>query len=170
VQTLSCGTKTCTGVTIPQAQNFAIPACCADDASSKCGLDSTFLSMFGPTFSDPCQPLAQPGTLDKSCPASPKSPVQGTALTISFPGCCRADHTCGYQLDTIGGLIRLGLGCVDSAPFLDGGTPSECGQAAGGQGGAGGEAATGSSGAPATGSSGAPGSAGENATGGVAGS
>lgn len=161
-ETKTCGAKTCTGVLIPQASNFAIPPCCPTDTSvNQCGLDSAFLSMFGPTFSEECQPLAQPGTPDPSCPDSPKSAVQGTALTISFPGCCRANRTCGYQLDTIGGLIRLGLGCVDSTPFLDGGTPAACGDIAG-EGGAGGQGGNPSG-------AGAPGSAGESATGGVAG-
>ncbi len=94
--------------------------------------------MFGPTFAEPCQPLAQPGVKDATCPNSAATPVSGTALTIKFPGCCRSNGQCGYQLDSIGGVIALGLGCVDSAPFLDGGTPASCGDNAGGSGGEGG--------------------------------
>jgi hypothetical protein len=37
----------------------------------------------------------------------------------------------------IGGLIDPGLGCVDSTPFLEGGTAKRCGSGAGGGGGAG---------------------------------
>lgn len=122
---VTCGSKTCRDVVIAQA-DFTIPACCADAATSSCGLDSTVLAMFGPTFPEACQPLAQPGNKDATCPASPQSPVAGTALTIAFPGCCRPDNSCGFQLDSIGGLIPLGLGCVDSAPFVDGGTPQRC--------------------------------------------
>jgi hypothetical protein len=157
-ESVPCGSTACIGVVIPQAQNFAIPGCCADPATSTCGLDSTFLAMFGPTFQDPCQPLAQAGVLDMICPSSPKAVVQGTALTISFPGCCRSNGLCGYDLDTIGGIISIGLGCVDSEPFLDGGRPMACAGGAAGQGGGGGESSTGASGA-----------AGERATGGMAG-
>ncbi len=142
---VTCGTSSCNDdvINIPNAPSFDIPACCSDEASSKCGLDSSFLAMFGPTFSVACQPLAQPGTPDASCPDSPSSPVTGTSFVISFQGCCRANHTCGYDLDKIGGLFPLGLGCVDSTPFLDGGTPQACGDSGGaGQGGAGGEGAT----------------------------
>jgi len=168
MEPVSCGAKACDAVVIP-IQNFTIPACCADAASNHCGLDSSVLSMFGPTFTDACQPLAQPGTLDASCPDSPKAPVAGTALTIAFPGCCRQNRTCGYQLDSIGGIFPLGLGCVDSAPFLDGGSPAPCGDV--GAGGAGGAAGDGSGGAPAAGAAGesSGGTAGDSAVAGAAG-
>jgi hypothetical protein len=90
------------------------------------------------------------------------TPVTGTGVSIHFPGCCRAGGTCGYQLDTIGGLFRLGLGCVDSTPFLEGGAPLSCGatgSAGAGQGGGAGEGPIGESGAP--------GAAGETAAGGA---
>jgi len=124
--TVGCGTQSCTGVVI---QNFALPACCADEDRSQCGLDSTVLSEFGPTFEPACQPLAQPGTADASCPASAKTPVDTAAgvFEIQFPGCCRADHSCGYDLNTLGGVYRIGLGCVDATSFLDGGRPQPCG-------------------------------------------
>jgi len=136
VATLECGTATCKPVVIP-VQDFTIPPCCADAATNQCGLDSSVLAAFGPTFPEACQPLDQPGTADESCPKSAKTPVQGTQLEIQFDGCCRPDHTCGYMLDRLGGLFEIGLGCVDSAPFLDGGAPTSCGDA-GGEGGAGG--------------------------------
>lgn len=160
---VSCGKNSCNGVdiAIPGAPSLTIPACCSDEATSKCGLDSSFLAMFGPTFDVACQPLEQPGTLDKSCADSPKTPVTGTQVSINFPGCCRANGTCGYELESLGGLFHLGLGCVDSTPFLDGGTPASCGA---GQGGAGGEGPTGVAGAPMSGGAG-----GETASGGAAG-
>jgi len=125
--------------------------------------------MFGPTFPDACQPLAQPGEPDASCPDSPMQAVSGSALVIAFPGCCRPNHTCGYQLDTIGGFVPLGLGCVDSSPFLDGGTPTACGDL-----GAGGSAGAGASGGageePAAGAAGkASGGAAGDSAGGAAG-
>lgn len=125
---VTCGDQSCAAVVIP-IQSFVIPACCAGEGKSQCGLDSSVLAAFGPTFTDACQPLAQPGSADASCPDSAKTLVQGTGFEIGFPGCCRANHTCGYQLDTIAGALRLGLGCVDAAPFLDGGTPQACGEA-----------------------------------------
>ncbi len=131
-----CGKKTCNGLSIPQLKDFDIPGCCADAATGRCGLDSSVLPMFGQTFGAACQPLAQPGTRDASCGESPEAPVTGALIPLKFPGCCQANGTCGYDLDSIGGLITLGLGCVDSTPFLDGGVPTSCG-AEGGRGGAG---------------------------------
>jgi hypothetical protein len=160
-ETVACGTSTCTSVpiVIPNAAALTIPACCSDVSTNHCGLDSSFLAMFGPTFPIACQPTEQPGKLDSTCPDSVKTPITGTQQSIYFPGCCRANGTCGYQLDTLGGIFRLDLGCVDSTPFLDGGTPQSCGDSAGaGQGGAAGAASSGSAGA-----------AGEIAAGGVAG-
>jgi len=82
----------------------------------------------------------------------------GTSYSISFHGCCRAEtKTCGYDLTKLVDIFPLGLGCVDSSPFLEGGSPAACGEAAGGQGGAAGEGSTGG------------GAAGESATGGVSG-
>ncbi|HEX3774206.1 MAG TPA: hypothetical protein VHV51_07050 [Polyangiaceae bacterium] len=160
-ESVSCGTATCNAdtLTIPSEPPFVIPACCSDATANACGLDSSFLAMFGPTFAVACQPVNQPGTLDKACPNSAPSPVPNTSLTISFPGCCRENGTCGYELDNIGGLpnLHIGLGCVDSSPFLEGGAPTPCGGNA--QAGAGGEGPTGSAGAS--------GSAGETAAGGV---
>lgn len=167
---VTCGSKTCKDVLIPQV-DFTIPACCADAATNHCGIDSSVLATFGPTFPDACQPLDQPGTLDATCPASPETPLAGTPLTIKFPGCCRPDHTCGYRLDSIGGLIPLGLGCVDSAPFLDGAAPQACGDlGSGGNGNAGTAGEAGANASGAGGESGAPsgGAAGDSA-GGVAG-
>jgi hypothetical protein len=165
---VSCGTATCTsvGITIPGASALTVPACCSNADMNTCGLDSSFLAMFGPTFPVACQPLAQPGALDANCEDSPMTLVTGTAFKISFKGCCRAAGSCGYLLNTIGGLFPLGLGCVDSSPFLEGGTPASCGDTAvGGQGGQGGQG--GASDASASGAPGAAGVAGESATGGA---
>lgn len=150
---LECGTKTCTGVLIPvSGQSFELAPCCADEKTSQCGIDSTVLGMFGPTFPEACQPVAQPGVPDDACPQSPSQAIQGSPITIKFDGCCRPNGTCGYQLDSIGGLIPLGLGCVDSAPFVDGGAPLSCGEGEGGAGGDSGE--VGGSGSSAAGAAG----------------
>ena len=164
-----CGKATCDGIFLPFV-NVPIAGCCADAKTSHCGLDSSALAMFGATFSEPCQPLAQPGTPDASCPLSAKAPVQGTGLEIQLPGCCRPDHTCGYQLDKVGGLIQVGLGCVDAAPFLDGGIPQSCGAAgaagAAGAGGEGGSAGAGGDSSAVGGNAGASDTAGTGGTGG----
>jgi hypothetical protein len=159
---VTCGKASCAGVVLP-VLNLPVQGCCADERTNHCGLDSSVLEMFGPTFSEPCQPLAQPGKVDTACPDSPAAPVTGTGLSVSFRGCCRADHVCGYQLDTVGGILQLGLGCVDSAPFLDGGAPQACGDT--GAAGAGGEGNSAGAGGD---SSGMAGAAGEAASGGAA--
>lgn len=161
---VSCGNAKCDGVVLPII-NLPIPGCCADAKSSHCGLDSSGLDSSGMmTFADACQPLDQPGTADVTCPVSPDVPVPSVGLTINFPGCCRPDHTCGYDLDTLSGLTKLGLGCVDASQFSDGGTPQTCG--GGAAAGAGGE----SGGAGAGGdSSGVAGTTGDSGSGGSAG-
>ena len=140
---VACGSKTCAALTTP-IPDLVVPACCADEGTSHCGLDSSVLETFGATFGEACQPLAQPGTLDKACPNSAAAPVQGTGATITLAGCCRPDHTCGYDINTVGGVLRVGLGCVDATPFLGGETPQSCGEAgaagAGGESGGGAEA------------------------------
>ena len=166
---VECGKKACSGVVIP-VQNFTIPGCCADPKTEQCGLDSSVLAAFGPTFPVACQPLAQPGVLDKTCPDSASTPVDGLPFAISFKGCCRPNNSCGYDLNTIGGFVPLGLGCVDSSPFLDGGSPASCGDiGSGGDGGAGG--VTGSAGEPGAAGRVEPGAAGMagEAAGGAAG-
>jgi len=160
---VACGNTLCDGVVLPFV-NVPIPGCCADAKTSRCGLDSSALDMSGMmTFAEACQPLDQPGTTDESCPQSPKVPVPNTGLTVELPGCCRPDHTCGYELDTIGGVVKLGLGCVDANQFGDGGTAQSCGAGAAGAGGDNGGAGAGgdtSGVAGATGDSGAGGTSG----------
>jgi hypothetical protein len=135
---VSCGSKSCTAVMVPTL-GFVAP-CCADAKTNQSGLDSSVLDAFGTTFSETCQPLAQPGTKDPACADSPATPVEGTGLSLSFPGCCRPNNRCGYQMDSILGVVQLGLGCVDAAPFLDGEAPQSCGETgAAGASGAGGE-------------------------------
>jgi hypothetical protein len=154
-----CGAKMCDSQTlsIPGQPPLVLPACCSDEATGTCGLDTGLLSMYGPSFPTRCQPRDQPGKLDSTCPSSTPTPVQGTQLTISFEGCCRTDtKTCGYG--KLLGIFSLGLGCVDSSPFLDGGSPAACGEGAGGQGGQAGDSSTG-----------IPGATGGSATGGAPG-
>jgi hypothetical protein len=146
---ITCGANTCE----PQAiLGEVIPACCAADDA--CGLDATFLESFGPTFDEACQPRDQPGELDPGCPESAAVEVPDFGLPIVFQGCCRPDvGRCGYMVDRLfGGVLEIGLGCVDSQPFLDGGAAEPCDpNAPGGSGGAagatGGENASGSGGA-----------------------
>lgn len=124
---IACGDLTCDPLTLPFPPNYAA-ACCA--AGNVCGIDASPLEAYGAMFSDPCQPLHQPGSADPTCPKSPPIAVtiDSANLMLTFPGCCHTDtNTCGYDLDKLGGLFTLGFGCVDSAPFLDGGTPSPCG-------------------------------------------
>jgi len=129
---IMCGADTCGPLTLPFDPKYVAPCCTADGA---CGLDSTPLAKFNFVFDEVCQPTNQPGDADISCPASPDLMIPTSSGTLSapgFPGCCRAEtHTCGYLMDKFGGILPLNpaLGCVDSAPFLDGGTPSACGAA-----------------------------------------
>ncbi|HTA93854.1 MAG TPA: hypothetical protein VK745_29960 [Polyangiaceae bacterium] len=155
-QTVACGSNSCKAVTltIPGQPTLVISACCSDADSSTCGLDTTFLGMFGPTFPVACQPLAQAGTPDTSCPARIASIPNMPADTFPIAGCCRAGGTCGYDLNKLVGIFPIGLGCVDSAPFLDGGAPLSCGDsgmAGAGQGGGAGDSSTGAAGETATG-------------------
>ena len=104
-----CGGASCKGTVIPFV-NIAVPACCADEATNQCGLDTSGLADFGASFSEPCQALDQPGTPDPACPQSTATMVElptGGSFPLQFPGCCRANHTCGYNLDTIGGAFPL---------------------------------------------------------------
>ncbi|HTQ03369.1 MAG TPA: hypothetical protein VMI54_05915 [Polyangiaceae bacterium] len=126
---ISCGDATCDALTLPFPPNYAAPCCTEDDA---CGIDASPLEAYGAMFTNTCQALHQPGAADPSCPVSPPISVTIGASTqplmLTFPGCCHTDtNTCGYNLDKLGDLIPLGFGCVDSMPFLDGGTPSPCG-------------------------------------------
>lgn len=141
-------------MSIPGEPVLVIPACCSDADSNTCGLDSTFLGMFGPTFPVACQPLAQPGVPDTSCPNRVAPIPNMPTLSLTIQGCCRAGGTCGYDLNKLAGLFTIGLGCVDSTPFLDGGAPQSCGDsgmAGAGQGGAAGEGSTGAAGETAAG-------------------
>ncbi len=132
---IECGSNTCEPQMI---LGEVIPACCA--AEGACGLDASFLSSFGPTFEEPCQPRDQPGELDPGCPESEAVEVPDAGLPIVFQGCCRPDvGRCGYMVDRLFGVLEIGLGCVDSEPFLDGGAAESCDpNAPGGSGGAGG--------------------------------
>jgi hypothetical protein len=81
-------------------------------------------------------------------------------IPVTAPGCCTPNGVCGYDLDRVGGFISLGLGCVDSTPFADGGIAVTCGAdtlaGEGGTGGAG-PASTGDGGTTGSAESGAPG-------------
>jgi len=127
----TCGSMQCTHAGLG---TLSFPACCPTGTSDVCGLDSSILAQYGPSFMDPCLPLHEPGVDDTNCP---DRVVMANGLSVPLPGCCRSDTgTCGYNLDNPGGLLLLGLGCVDSTPFLDGGTPLTCGDAGTGAAGA----------------------------------
>jgi len=152
-----CGNELCAGVSLPQAQ-LEVPGCCADAKTNTCGIDTSALPTMGGQALPACQPVAPAGKPDATCPASPAIPVMG--IPITAPGCCQPNGMCGYDLDKVGGFISLGLGCVDSTPFLDGGTAITCGGNAvageGGMGGAGPES-VGDGGMSGFAASGAPG-------------
>jgi len=129
-ESVPCGAVVCTAT---GTAALMVPACCFDAPSGRCGLDTSLLAGFGVAPARPCEPLAQPGEPDQSCPNSEPLMVGGTNLP-AFQGCCREETgQCGFLIDKVGGLVPIGLGCVDSAPFLDGGAAPACGS--GGSGG-----------------------------------
>ena len=138
---IQCGATTCDPVKLIKGLSpDTIPACCA--GAETCGLDSSPLNAYGISFTEVCQPKHQPGDATLACPDSPPLMVPNTNPPLSFPpfkGCCCADtKTCGYLLDKLANIIDVGLGCVDSSPFLDGGAPTDCDSAGGGASGTGG--------------------------------
>jgi hypothetical protein len=158
--TVECGGGTCEGIMVP-VLNIPIPPCCPNGESDPaCGLDTSLLSQVGVAFDPPCQAKNQPGDLDTACPDSP--PIENPSIPIPIPpfkGCCRAEtSTCGYMVNDIAGFLNLEMGCVDSTPFLEGGTAGPCG--GGGSGGAGGSGGSGGSAGGAGGSGGSAGGAG----------
>jgi hypothetical protein len=124
LETTECGGEICAGVDLVKGFDPIKPCCAEGDV---CGLDASFLASYGPMFSEPCQAHDQPGEDGHGCPDSPKLMVPGSAFTLDpFKGCCRTEtKTCGYRLDTLL-VFDVSLGCVDSAPFLDGGAPPDC--------------------------------------------
>lgn len=127
-QPIECGAMTCDPKTLPDLfMQPPIPACCTAD--DQCGLDSSRLADYGIGFSEVCQARDQPGNLDTSCPSSPPLMIPNVdlgGLTLTVPGCCRQETgTCGYYMK-IASIIDLGLGCVDSTPFLEGGAAQAC--------------------------------------------
>lgn len=143
-----CGGTQCDALDLPFPDAPPVSACCPDgEEVASCGLDSSGLEMLGVSFEDPCQPLDQPGEADEACPDSPSVSIPDTPISgITFVGCCREEtHSCGYLVNDVLGILQVGLGCVDSAPFLDGGAPESCESSAGGAGGAAGGGAGGAS-------------------------
>jgi hypothetical protein len=120
--TVDCGPLRCDQVILPAGYD-PIPACCAD--GNVCGLDGSRFQEFGANFEDPCQARDQPGNPDPDCPSSTPIPTE-LGPELVFPGCCKPDGQCGYLADTALNLVTLGLGCVEAAPFLDGGVPTTC--------------------------------------------
>jgi hypothetical protein len=154
VEAIECGANTCEPLDLKLlGQGPVAPCCAADDA---CGLDSSGLAAYGASFGAVCQARNQPGVLDDNCPEVSTEVPDSGGLVISFKGCCRPSGQCGYLLDKIAGAIEIGLGCVESEPFLDGGTSESC-DPEGGGGGSGGAPNAGEGGAPSTSEGGAGG-------------
>ncbi len=153
VEAIECGNETCEPLDLKLLGQGPIAPCCA--AGDACGLDSSGLAAYGASFDAVCQARDQPGVLDESCPDVSTEVPGSSGLVISFKGCCRPVGQCGYMLDKIAGAIEIGLGCVESEPFLDGGTSESCDPE--GAGGGGGGPNTGEGGAPNTSEGGAGG-------------
>jgi hypothetical protein len=123
---IECEENTCQPLDVPDAlKQPDIPACCTDQG--ECGLDSSRLAEYGLSFGEVCQPKNQPGEANADCPNSAPLMLPGSTVTLgALKGCCRTEtSSCGYLL-VIGGLIDTELGCVDSTPFLEGGTAPSC--------------------------------------------
>jgi hypothetical protein len=134
---IECAAETCSALVLPFPDLDPIAPCCTDD--NACGLDSSFLAEYGAMFSETCQALDQPGELDSECPKSAPLMRPELMISVTFEGCCRVETgTCGYMLDKLFNLVEIGLGCIESTPFLDGGTALPCTPGAGGEGGTGG--------------------------------
>jgi hypothetical protein len=125
LETKECGGEICEGVYLVKGWDPIQPCCAEGDV---CGLDSSFLASYGPMFSEACQAHNQPGEDGHGCPDSPALTVPNTTFVIKpLKGCCRTEtHTCGYRLEKLLDLFDVSLGCVDSAPFLDGGAAPDC--------------------------------------------
>ncbi|HEX3854993.1 MAG TPA: hypothetical protein VHW01_28720 [Polyangiaceae bacterium] len=133
-----CGNQMCKGVTIPiPTAPLQAPGCCADAKTNTCGIDTSALPAMASGQGLPaCQPVAPAGKPDATCASSPVISVMG--IPVTAPGCCTPSDVCGYDLDRVGGLFSLGLGCIDSTPFADAGTAVTCGANTTGDGGMGG--------------------------------
>jgi hypothetical protein len=112
---IECGSELCYNA---QLADFPLgaTACCADEATSSCGLDMT---VFGELLqlADPgCEPLATEDSPSSDCPNSepinavlPDAPPEGVVL----PGCCSGAGTCGYLAD----FGDISFGCVSPERF-----------------------------------------------------
>ena len=118
--TTMCGGQTCSEASLLGLIN--LPACCPTSNPSTCGLETSSVVAFEPLWPLDCVELDQPGNADSSCPMEQLSVG---AMSLPLPGCCRPGGTCGWIFD----LTSLGgpnVGCADSTPFLDGGSPMSC--------------------------------------------
>jgi hypothetical protein len=146
-KTIECSTSCDSAkVGLGKTSVFYLDPCCGGAGMDECGLSTAFLGAAGVTVDKACEPKAQPGPIDDACPMPPVAviPMGDTMISLDpFHGCCRADTgTCGVYVDAVtlgSGLVplgKLGLGCIDSAPFFGGEPGAPCG-ASGGAGGAG---------------------------------
>jgi hypothetical protein len=152
VSTKDCKGQMCKGAELPAIIQMAVPGqtevapCCAGANGDKCGLDTSLLEQLGVRFPEVCQEKNQPGNEDANCP---KQTFAIMGFNLSIPGCCRPNGKCGYLANKIGvpgvAEVQFDLGCVDSTPFLDGGTAPDCSGGGDGSGGSGGSSSDASS-------------------------
>jgi hypothetical protein len=147
-----CGPVTCKAITLPTG---AVAPCCVNPVDGICGAELNF-GLPGTSSSMTCQPLTQPGKLDRACPPSMGGVIGGLPLP-AFPGCCRTTGQCGHLVSDLFGLLPFPPGCIDATLLSNGEAPVACGPDAGGSGGAGavsGEAGSGGNGSGEAGSGG----------------
>jgi hypothetical protein len=142
-----CGPVTCKAITLPTG---AVAPCCVNPADGICGAELNF-GLPGTSSSMTCQPLTQPGKLDRACPASMGGVIGGLPLP-AFPGCCRTTGQCGHLVSDLFGLLPFPPGCIDAQLLSNGEAPVACGPGAGGSGGEGAGGVSGEAGSGGNGS------------------
>lgn len=118
-----CGAASCQPIAL---LGSVLSPCCVNPDEGTCGAELDMLGAGLPSALN-CQPLTQPGELDRACPANPGGVIGGLPIP-PLPGCCRAEiGVCGYFVSDVGGLLPFAPGCIDSAPFSNGSEPVACG-------------------------------------------
>lgn len=112
---VECGDERCKDATVV-GFNVGAQGCCANEATSTCGLDMSVLGFLLGIMKPGCEPLDKPGSKDDSCSASdpiavalPDAPPDGVTLA----GCCQENGKCGYSAD----FGNFGFGCVAPERF-----------------------------------------------------
>jgi hypothetical protein len=99
---VACGTAMCKG-------KGYFRACCADEATSTCGVENTMLHV-------ECAP---PGVPDPKCPDRP------AAMNMTAKGCCASDGVCGVFAS---GSPCISLSDKDAGPLIACGDEADAGQ------------------------------------------